>query len=74
MNATAVLLHFNNLGNSIFPFSYRHPPREVVAVEGGVGVRADQSIFDFHPLTIIQDLGSGKGVATHRFSAIQVES
>jgi hypothetical protein len=60
MNAASVFLDFNNLRNSLLPFDRRHPPCEVVAVEGGVGVSADQSIFDFHPPTIVQDLGSGK--------------
>ena len=43
--------------NAVLPFARRHPPGEIVAVEGGVGVCAYESVFDFHSLTIIDDPG-----------------
>ena len=43
--------------NAVLPFVRRHPPGEVVAVEGGMGVRAYESVFDFHVFNITDDAG-----------------
>jgi hypothetical protein len=57
MNAVSVMFDLHDLRNAVLPFARRHPPGEVVAVECGVGVRAYESVLDFHPLTIMDDPG-----------------
>ena len=57
MNPASVIFDLHDLRNAVLPFACRHPPGEVVAVERGMGVRAYESVLDFHPLTIIDDPG-----------------
>jgi hypothetical protein len=63
MNPASVIFDLHDPRNAVLPFARRHPPGEVVAVEGGMGVRAYESVFDFHPLTIMDDPGIKQGIA-----------
>jgi len=63
MNPASVIFDLHDPRNAVLPFARRHPPGEVVAVECGVGVRAYESVFDFHPPTIINDPGIKQGIS-----------
>jgi hypothetical protein len=74
MNAASVVFDLHDLRNTVFPFACRHPPGEVVAVERGVGVRAYESVLDFHPLTIIDDPGNRQALFGRRFDYLPAGS
>jgi hypothetical protein len=67
MTAVSVMFDLHDLRNAVLPFARRHPPGEVVAVECGVGVRAYESVLDFHPLTIMDDPGIKQALFGRRF-------